>query len=131
MYIVTEFVGGSRDLCDIMEQANETWDRETPLFPVDDVRKLMRMILSGVTHMHANNIVHRDLKPANCLLDQKFELNIIDFGLAIERKAEPADGAGKILGTPAFMAPEIWQQHGASGAYQEPVDVWACGVTMY
>lgn len=37
--------------------------------------------------MHANRIVHRDLKPANCLLDDKFQLNIIDFGLAIEKKS--------------------------------------------
>ena len=37
--------------------------------------------------MHANRIVHRDLKPANCLLDDKFQLNIIDFGLAIETKS--------------------------------------------
>ena len=72
MYIVMEYVGSSRDLLDIFYEATDKWDEVSPLFPVDDVRKLMRMVLSGVTHMHANKIVHRDLKPANCLLDDKF-----------------------------------------------------------
>ena len=69
MYIVTEYVESSRDLSDILQQATENWDTNTPLFPLDDVRKLMKMVLSGVTHMHANGVVHRDLKTANCLLD--------------------------------------------------------------
>jgi len=84
MYLVTEYVESSRDLCDILMQATSDWDEVRPLLPVDDVRKLMRMVLSGVNHMHSNGIVHRDLKPGNCLLDNKFQLNIIDFGLAIE-----------------------------------------------
>ena len=84
MYIVTEFVDSSRDLCDILIEAADGWDKKSPLLPVEDVRKLMRMVLSGVNHMHSNGIVHRDLKPANCLLDKDFQLNIIDFGLAIE-----------------------------------------------
>ena len=54
MYIVTEYVESSRDLTDIMTEAFETWDKKTPFFPVDDVRKLMKMVLSGVAHMHAN-----------------------------------------------------------------------------
>ena len=84
IYIVTEFVESSRDLCDILIKSVDQWDKVSPLLPVEDVRKLMRMVLSGVSHMHSNGIVHRDLKPGNCLLDKDFQLNIIDFGLAIE-----------------------------------------------
>jgi len=88
MYIVTEFVESSRDLTDIMKIALENWDKKSPFFPVGDVRKIMKMVLSGVAHMHTNSIVHRDLKPGNCLLDDKFGLNIIDFGLALETNAK-------------------------------------------
>ena len=84
MYIVTEYVHSSRDLKDILAEVAEQWDGQTPLLSVSDVRKIMKMVLSGVTHMHANHVVHRDLKPGNCLLDDKFELNIIDFGLALD-----------------------------------------------
>ena len=100
MYIVTEYVENSRDLCDILTEVAEKWDERTTLLPVDDVRKLMRMILSGVTHMHANNIVHRDLKPGNILLDDKFEVNIIDFGLAQETKSIDPKSKQYLLGTP-------------------------------
>jgi calcium-dependent protein kinase len=90
----------------------------------------MKMILSGVRHMHANNIVHRDLKPGNCLLDDKFQLNIIDFGLAIESK-NSIGADGMLLGTPLFMAPEIFTSRGAVDSYKEPVDIWACGIIMF
>ena len=36
-----------------------------------------------------------------------------------------------LLGTPSFMAPEIFWQHGSAAAYQPSVDIWACGITMY
>ena len=36
-----------------------------------------------------------------------------------------------LLGTPQFMAPEIFIQKGAASCYKEPIDVWACGVMMY
>ena len=107
IYIVTEFVQSSMDVADILIRAVETWDEKSPLLPVDDVRKIMRMVLSGVKHMHANKIVHRDLKPGNCLLDDKFQLNIIDFGLAIEANTN-SNESNAVLGTPQFMAPEIF-----------------------
>lgn len=129
MYIVTEYVESSRDLSDIMTEVAQNWNETDPLLPVDDVRKLMRMVLSGVTHMHASGVVHRDLKPGNCLLDAKFGLNIIDFGLAIT--IDSVQEKNYILGTPMFMAPEIYLTRGASTCYKEPVDIWACGVMLY
>ena len=79
--------------------------------------------------MHANKIVHRDIKPGNCLIDDKFQLNIIDFGIAIDRSQTLEDG--RIMGTPFFMAPEIFKSSGAASAYGEAVDIWACGVMLF
>jgi len=42
----------------------------------------MRMLLSGVMHIHENDIVHRDMKLENAIIDGKFSVRIIDFGLA-------------------------------------------------
>ena len=92
----------------------------------------MKMVLSGLNHMHVNHTVHRDIKPGNCLLDNKFQLNIIDFGLALEtEKLRRTANSTFYLGTPRFMAPEVFRQYGDILTYREPVDIWASGIMMY
>ena len=129
MYIVTEYVAQSRSLEDVILQAQESKQPGTTLLPVNDVRKLMRMILSGALHIHQNGIIHRDLKPANIIVDEKFELNIIDFGLAVKKQSSNQEHG--YFGTPLYMAPEIFESKGSASAYESPVDVYACGMMMY
>ena len=52
------------------------------LFSIEEVRSVMLMLLTGLHHIHSNNVVHRDLKAENCLIDQRMNLRIIDFGLS-------------------------------------------------
>lgn len=52
------------------------------LFAEENVCRIMRMLMSGIHHIHSNNVVHRDLKAENCLLDKHMRLRIIDFGLS-------------------------------------------------
>lgn len=54
MYIITEYVAHSRDLSDILFEAFESKEETALLLPIEDVKKLMKMILQGVSHMHAN-----------------------------------------------------------------------------
>jgi len=44
--------------------------------------KILRQVLSGLAHIHAQGIIHRDLKPANLFVDARGDIKLGDFGLA-------------------------------------------------
>ncbi|XP_053887993.1 mitogen-activated protein kinase kinase kinase 1 isoform X1 [Malaclemys terrapin pileata] len=87
-------------------------------------------LLRGLSYLHENQIIHRDVKGANLLIDSTgHRLRIADFGAAA-RLASKGTGAGEfqgqLLGTIAFMAPEVLrgQQYGRS------CDVWSVGCAI-
>ena len=57
--------------------------------------------------MHAQNIVHCDLKLENTLIDDNFTLKLVDFGYSSYKNI---DCINQILGTFAYMAPEIKEE---------------------
>ena len=36
-----------------------------------------------------------------------------------------------MLGTPIYIAPEVYDMEGRNEAYRQPIDVWSAGVIMY
>eukprot|EP00667_Euglena_gracilis_P000927 EG_transcript_927 len=93
------------------------------------VRRYARDVLRGLAYLHGRNVLHRDVKPANVLLDQTGHCKLADFGTAaLISTVDRRDGAGGavVVGTPAYMAPEVLK--GQSGA---PADLWALGVTCF
>jgi serine/threonine-protein kinase len=91
-------------------------DREVKGGPMDVATgvRLLKQICAGLHHAHELQIIHRDLKPENVMLvpeDGGIDKAVVmDFGLAKERRADPAiqklTATGIILGTPEFMSPE-------------------------
>ncbi|MDX2162239.1 MAG: tetratricopeptide repeat protein [bacterium] len=88
------------------------------------LREKIRLLidaLQALVYLHRRGIVHRDLKPGNILVSSG-EVKVLDFGLAMERRAE-----GEIVGTIAYMAPEV-----LSGLPHTPAsDLFAVGVLAY
>jgi serine/threonine protein kinase len=76
--------------------------------------EVLRQVCAGLHHAHELQIIHRDLKPENIMLvaeeGRPERAVVMDFGLAKERRADPAlaklTATGIILGTPEFMSPE-------------------------
>ncbi len=99
--------------------------REVPA-PWEAIAPAARSILRVIAEVHAAGITHRDLKPGNVLVDQRGEVTVLDFGLAL---APTFDGLldGRIAGTPAYLAPE----QAASGPIGSSVDLYAIGVMLY
>jgi serine/threonine-protein kinase len=92
-------------------------DREVRGGPMDMTLgvTLLKQMCAGLHHAHELQIIHRDLKPENVMLVPDDAGNVeravvMDFGLAKERRADPAiaklTATGIILGTPEFMSPE-------------------------
>ncbi len=89
--------------------------------------RLLAQVARGVAAAHDLGIVHRDLKPGNVLMDGDVP-KVADFGVA-KRRAHDLTQTNDMMGTPAYMAPEL----AASRAkYVGPAaDVWSLGVILY
>ncbi|XP_075158191.1 testis-specific serine/threonine-protein kinase 4 isoform X1 [Haematobia irritans] len=94
-------------------------------------RNLFRQLISVIEYIHSKGVVHRDIKCENLLLDENFNLKLIDFGFA--RKDTRTSDAQTILsktfcGSYAYASPEILK-----GVAYDPFlsDIWACGVVCY
>jgi len=80
-------------------------------------------LLKGLKDLHNANYSHRDLKPMNILMESPYRLRISDFGFT--RKIQ--DKAYTMLGTPAYMAPEILSHK----PYDNKVDIYSAGLIMF
>ena len=87
-----------------------------------DWETILRVFLQagrGVAAAHAVDLVHRDFKPTNVLLGEDGRVRVADFGLARPSEAtltepgrtsaldETMTQTGALIGTPAYMAPEL------------------------
>ncbi|KAK9108233.1 hypothetical protein Syun_024244 [Stephania yunnanensis] len=85
-----------------------------------------RQILQGLLYLHSHDppIIHRDLKCDNIFVNgNQGEVKIGDLGLAAI--LQKAHSAHSVIGTPEFMAPELYEEE-----YNELVDIYAFGMCL-
>jgi eukaryotic-like serine/threonine-protein kinase len=116
-YIVLEYVAG--------EALNRILAREKKL-PLEAALKLAEEIAEALDYAHAQGVIHRDIKPANILLTEDGHAKIADFGIAKLNLAH-FTLPGRVLGTPAYMAPEQLSGEGVDGRS----DLFSLGVILY
>jgi serine/threonine-protein kinase len=81
----------------------------------DAIRWLLEAA-SALDYAHARGVLHRDIKLANLLLDHARALHVADFGIAQIGTEDTITGAGEVLGTAAYLAPERALGHPATEA---------------
>jgi eukaryotic-like serine/threonine-protein kinase len=84
-------------------------------------------ILDALQAAHAAGVLHRDVKPGNVLLGPDDEVVLTDFGMAVADGSTALTAAGKLIGSPAYMAPERARGEPATRA----ADMWSLGATLY
>ncbi|MCX5120087.1 protein kinase [Micromonospora sp. NBC_00362] len=83
-------------------------------------------VASALTAAHEQGLVHRDIKPGNVMLTPT-GAKVLDFGIAAAAGAPEIDFEGRLLGTPAYLAPERLQ----AGEVLPASDVYALGLLLY
>ena len=117
-YIVYELVEGST-LREILESSPPG---------LTQALRLMSAVLDGLQAAHNAGVVHRDLKPENLLLASDGVPRIADFGIARSLSGQTLDTSkGFILGTPAYLAPEVLRGEDATPA----ADLYAAGAILF
>jgi tRNA A-37 threonylcarbamoyl transferase component Bud32 len=103
-----------------------------------DPKKIPRWLAAvaeALDYVHTQGYVHRDVKPGNILFDAEGHAFLSDFGVAKVLASSPEakasqtamTGAGMVLGTPEYMAPELIMGESFDGR----VDQYALAVTVY
>lgn len=81
----------------------------------------------GLRAAHRSGITHRDVKPGNVLVADDGRVKLTDFGIARNAADAPMTSAGLVLGSPAYIAPEV-----AAGQPVTPAaDLWGLGATLF
>jgi serine/threonine protein kinase len=100
-------------------------------FPVEHTVELGAQVAEALAYAwQTAGLVHRDIKPENLMIDDRWFVEVLDFGLAWLPYVAGAAGAppADIAGTLAYMAPEVLagDSSGDRGA-----DLYALGVCLY
>lgn len=118
-------------------------------YPLKKLVEVFVRACQGVDYAHVNGVLHLDLKPHNILVSGFNEVFVIDWGLAKVDQEDDIDGLidlyrtsvnddltasntmafGRVVGTPAYMAPE--QAQGRVADFSTATDVFGLGGILY
>lgn len=117
-YLTMEYVPGRTLRTEIAGHGSLTLGRSL---------EITAAVLDALAAAHRAGLVHRDVKPENVLLGVDDRIKVADFGLARAVSEATASSTGTLLGTVAYLSPEIV----TSGEVTAAADVYAVGVVLY
>ncbi len=120
-YLVMDYAGGTT-LRALLDDAK---------LKLPDSVSILRQVLAGLAHAHAQGIIHRDIKPANIMISDEIgtgrHVRLLDFGLARLASASNLTQSSVAIGTPSYMAPE----QTLGGEVDARTDIYQVGVVMF
>jgi formylglycine-generating enzyme required for sulfatase activity/tRNA A-37 threonylcarbamoyl transferase component Bud32 len=89
---------------------------ESGPLPWGQVLKITEQVAGALDFAHKKELVHRDVKPQNIMISKTDGAVLTDFGLVKALHSSGISSGTSMIGTPAYMAPEIWDGKEASPA---------------
>jgi serine/threonine-protein kinase len=117
-YIVTEFIDG-QTLKQFLTGRSLRHPEVAALIAIE--------VCGALAHAHGVGVLHRDVKPENVMVRKDGLLKLMDFGIAQVLDLERMTVTGQLLGSPAYMAPEIVE--GKQLDFR--TDVFSVGIMLY
>ena len=117
-YLVMEYVHGVNLRHDMNAEGT---------FDVRETLRIIGEILDGLAAAHRIGVVHRDIKPENILINDRGHVQITDFGLAKAASQATLSTTGMLLGTAAYLAPEMIERNEAT----MQGDLYAVGIVAW
>jgi serine/threonine protein kinase len=114
-YLVMEYING-RTLQQVLSESPTPWPRACS-WAAD--------LATALGRAHQAGIIHGDVKPANIMVTEDGTVKLSDFGIA--RFATQVSNSGRIMGTPAYLAPEqiLGEPHSSRS------DLFSLGIVLY
>jgi serine/threonine protein kinase len=117
-FIVMEFIHGPT-----LREFLDDGDLKVPELGVMITAEVCRALI----HAHSSGIIHRDIKPENIMIRDDGIIKLMDFGIASMVDTNKLTVTGQLLGSPAFMAPEMV----TGDRLDFRTDVFSVGILLY
>ena len=131
-----------RPLSQVIREAHATTESDIGL---SALLRFLCQVCDAMDHAHSQGVIHRDLKPSNIMIGDFNQVWLLDWGLVrrvtaddVDREASqpahapPGDSdtsrAGEVVGTPAYMAPELASE--VQPEWSQAGDVYAIGAVL-
>ena len=146
-YYTMKFIRG-REFKELIDDFHNNGDA-TEETRAMEFRRLLTLFVNtchALSYAHNRGVVHRDIKPENIAVGEFEELLVLDWGIAkvLDQPDEESDQReiemdpnmplektqqGRIVGTPAYMAPE--QASGQNDLVAGTADIYALGAVLF
>lgn len=117
-YLTMEYVEGENLRARLLHEST---------LSVGESLAMVEALLDALSAAHRLGLVHRDVKPENVLIDEEGRPKLADFGLARAVTEVTSTSTGTVMGTVAYLAPELVQR----GLVDARTDVYAVGIMLF
>ena len=102
---------------------------EKPELPLSEALTIIAKLCDALSYAHNRGMVHRDIKPANVMFSDQGRTRVLltDFGMARLKNEAKLTVSGTLLGTPAYMPPEVVKGEPAD----HRADLYSLGAMLY